>query len=172
MPLVDGGDVINTKVFIAVSISAILLVGCVQAMATPAMQSAVASGTPTVTPTVPPSIDSQDGVASINLQVGSKQVTLTLVQNNQIVPIAVQDSKHGEVSLVPDTFTIRLEGDKEYTYIAGLIDQTPLLTLESYRRPLATFDAGYVVEFMHNKSLDSSRTFVRVVRSLPPRKVC
>ncbi len=160
--LFNRGNMVSAKVFIAVSISSTLLAGCMQAAVTPATQSAAVSETSTVTSTKPPSADSQNGVTSVGLQIGSKQVTLTLVQNNKVVPITVQDSKHGEVTLAPDTFTIRLEGDKEYTYIAGQADQTLLLALESYKRPLATFDAGYVV-FVNN----DLRIFDPSLTSLP-----
>lgn len=135
---------INTKAFLKGLILVMLLAGCTQEIATPLVQITISSKMPTGMPTASSPVVPQTNLKPVDLQVGSRQVSLTLIQNDTVVPLIVQDSKHAIATLAPDTFTIRLEGNKEATYIAGQVD-TLLCTLESYARPFATFDAGYSV---------------------------
>ncbi len=111
-------------------------------MVAPTAEATIISVTPTVIPTLPPIAILQGSVESVDLQVGSKRVSLTFVQNGKTIPVTVNNSRHAAVSLVPDAFTIRVDGNKGVTSIVGHTDEEPLLSVERYARPLATFDVG------------------------------
>lgn len=132
----------NKRIFIHAAVLVPLLVGCTQTMVTPAAGANIISVTPTVIPTLPPTAIPRGSVESIDLQVGGKRVSLTFVQNGETIPVTVNRDKHAAVSLAPDTFTIRVDGDKWATSIVGYTDEGPLLSIERYARPLATFDVG------------------------------
>lgn len=139
-------SMVNEKAFIWALILALFLAGCTQATAAPMTESTIISVASTITPTAPatniavaPTVPSPNILHSnfrpIDLQVGNKQVSLTIVQNGKAIPVVVNNSRHATVSLAPDTFTIRVEGDKGATSILGQTDATLLDSLERYTRP-------------------------------------
>jgi len=79
-----------------------------------------------------------DGQESINLEVGDKQVSITISQNGRNIPVGVDEQ--GTIRLEPEPFSLRLYGDTEDVSLMTLRDAQLFAPLEQSTRPVVVFE--------------------------------